>query len=62
MEELRLAGEKVYLRPMTIEDTDKIVRWRNNPRVRKNFIYQKPFTRQGHLTWIEEKVNTGEVI
>ena len=38
MEELRLAGEKVYLRPMTIEDTDKIVRWRNNPRVRKNFI------------------------
>lgn len=57
-----LQGEKVYLRPMTVEDTDWIVGWRNNPRVRKNFIYQKPFTREGHLKWIRDKVDTGEVI
>lgn len=62
MSERRLQGEKIYLRLMTKEDTDRIVRWRNNPRVRKNFIYQKPFTREGHLDWIEKKVNTGEVI
>lgn len=62
MPELELWGEKIYLRPMTVEDTDRIVSWRNNPRVRKNFIYQKPFTREGHLDWIEKKVNTGEVI
>lgn len=62
MSELRIQGEKVYLRPMTIEDTDRIVNWRNNPRVRNHFIYQKPFTREGHLAWIENKVNTGEVI
>lgn len=62
MSELRLQGEKIYLRLMTVEDTDRIVSWRNNPRVRKNFIYQKPFTREGHLEWIEEKVNTGGVI
>lgn len=47
---------------MTVEDTDWIVGWRNNPRVRKNFIYQKPFTREGHLKWIRDKVDTGEVI
>lgn len=57
-----LQGEKVYLRLMTVEDTDRIVGWRNNPRVRKNFIYQKPFTREGHLKWIRDKVETGEVI
>lgn len=62
MEQLRLEGEKAYLRLMTVEDTDRIVGWRNNPRVRKNFIYQRPFTRKGHLAWIEEKVKTGEVI
>ncbi len=58
----RIEGEKIYLRLMTIEDTDRVVCWRNNPRVQKNFIYQKPFTRAGHLEWIEKKVNTGEVI
>lgn len=62
MSEVCLRGERIYLRLMTIEDTDRIVNWRNNPRVRKNFIYQKPFTREGHLGWIENKVNTGEVI
>ena len=62
MSEISLQGEKIYLRLMTIEDTDRIVSWRNNPRVRNNFIYQKPFTRQGHLDWIKNKVDTGEVI
>lgn len=62
MSEEYLQGEKIYLRPMTVEDTDRIVGWRNNPRVRKNFIYQKPFTREGHLKWIRDRVDTGEVI
>lgn len=62
MAELRLQGEKIYLRLMTRDDTDRIVEWRNNPRVRNNFIYRKPFTREGHLEWIRNKVYTGEVI
>lgn len=62
MSECKMQGEKIYLRLMTTEDTDRIVGWRNNPRVRSHFIYQKPFTRQGHLAWIENRVNTGEVI
>ncbi|MBD5499937.1 MAG: UDP-4-amino-4,6-dideoxy-N-acetyl-beta-L-altrosamine N-acetyltransferase [Lachnospiraceae bacterium] len=55
-------GRTVYLRPMTEEDTDLIVKWRNEDFVRKNFIYQKPFTREGHLHWIETMVKTGKVV
>jgi len=58
----KIQGEKIYLRFMTEEDTDFIVRWRNNPRVRNNFIYQGVFTPQGHRSWIETMVKTGKVI
>ena len=59
---MRLEGKKIYLRPMAEEDTDLIVKWRNEDFVRKNFIYQKPFTREGHLNWIRTMVDTGKVI
>ena len=49
LENGRIRGEKVYLRPITLEDTDNIIRWRNSENVRPYFIYQKPFTREGHL-------------
>ena len=62
MSEFHLQGEKIYLRLMTVEDTDRIVGWRNNSRVRRNFIYQKPFTREGHLAWIRDQVDTGKVV
>ncbi len=52
----------IFLRPITLDDTDHIVKWRNSDRVRKNFIYQKPFTTEGHLNWMETKVAAGEVI
>lgn len=57
-----LEEKDIYLRPMTREDTDLIVKWRNKDFVRKNFIYQKPFTREGHLHWIETMVETGRVV
>ena len=56
----RKAG--IYLRLMTREDTDRIVAWRNSDAVRKNFIYQEPFTRQGHEEWIRNMVETGKVV
>lgn len=57
------AGEgKIFLRLMTVEDTDDIVSWRNSEAVRKRFIYQASFTRESHLHWIETKINTGEVV
>lgn len=52
----------IYLRPMTREDTDLIVAWRNSEEVRRNFIYQELFTREGHENWIRNMVETGKVI
>lgn len=55
-------GDKIYLRPITMEDTDLIVKWRNSDRVRRNFIYQALFTKEGHENWMRTKVASGEVI
>lgn len=52
----------IYLRLMTHEDTDMIVAWRNSDAVRRNFIYQELFTREGHENWIRTQVDTGRVV
>lgn len=52
----------VYLRLMTYDDTDLIIRWRNSDAVRKNFIYQELFTRESHESWIKNMVETGRVV
>ncbi len=52
----------IYLRLMTYDDTDLIVKWRNTDSVRKNFIYQALFTRESHENWIRTKVETGDVV
>lgn len=53
---------RVNLRLMTVEDTDRIIAWRNQDFVRNNFIYQEPFTREGHLSWIRNQVEPGHVV
>lgn len=62
MEQYIDRGVGIYLRLMTREDTDLIVAWRNSDDVRKNFIYQEPFTRQGHEDWIRNMVEKGKVV
>ena len=57
-----LQGTKVILRPITMEDTERIVRWRNDPQVQKKFIYRQPFTAEGHIQWMQTKVATGAVV
>ncbi|MCM1541501.1 MAG: GNAT family N-acetyltransferase [Blautia sp.] len=52
----------IFLRPMTAADTDLIVSWRNKDAVRKNFIYQELFTREGHENWVRNQVETGRVV
>lgn len=52
----------VYLRQMQVFDTDNIIAWRNNPRVRHNFIYQGLFTPEGHLNWIKTQIEPGHVV
>lgn len=62
MREMIDSSAGIYLRPMTWDDTDLIVRWRNSDAVRLNFIYQEPFTREGHENWIRNMVETGKVV
>lgn len=52
----------IYLRLMTYDDTELIVRWRNSDAVRRNFIYQALFTAESHIKWIRTMVDTGRVI
>lgn len=58
----RYEDEAIYLRLMTDEDTEDIIRWRNSDAVRKRFIYQAPFTKQSHEKWVETMVRTGKVV
>lgn len=51
----------VILRKITKEDTDNIVKWRNAPEVKKNFCIQDDMTREIHLNWFKNKIETGEV-
>ncbi|MCM1063917.1 MAG: GNAT family N-acetyltransferase [Eubacterium sp.] len=62
MREYRDEAAGIFLRLMTAADTDRIVSWRNKDVVRKNFIYQEPFTREGHEDWVRNKVETGQVV
>ena len=55
-------GESVSFRMITRQDTDLVVKWRNNPRVRDNFVYREFFTREIHEKWLEESVFTGKVL
>lgn len=59
---MTITGQLVNLRPIDEGDTDLIVKWRNNPSVRKNFIFREIFTSEMHQKWFKEKVLTGEVI
>lgn len=52
----------IYLRLMTIDDTDCIVNWRNKDAVRKCFVYQELFTRETHMGWIKNMVEPGKVV
>ena len=55
-------GNMVYLSPIEMDDTENIVRWRNEPSVISNFVYRKPLTREDHETWMKTRVTTGEVV
>lgn len=56
-----IEGKNVILRPITDEDTDHIIKWRNSDYVRRNFIYQTLFTPESHRQWLSEKVAKGLV-
>lgn len=55
-------GSRVFLRPIQMDDTPLILKWRNNPEVRKNFIFQEALTKEIHTNWMLTKVASGEVV
>ena len=58
----KIIGNQIYLRPITDseEDTNHIICWRNSDGVRPYFIYQKPFTIEGHKQWLEKEIFSGK--
>ena len=59
--DLILRGEQIYLRPITADDTELAVRWRNQPSLVANFLYRKPITPKDHEDWLANKVFKGLV-
>ena len=57
-----IIGKNIYLRPLTLEDTDLLVNWRNKERVLSNFFRQVKITKEGHESWFHKMIDTGEVI
>lgn len=56
-----ISNEKIILKPISSEDTENIIRWRNSENVRKNFLDQRMFTVESHTNWLKNMVETGKV-
>ncbi len=52
----------VYLKPIDEGDTDLIIKWRNSPKVKENFIFQKQITKEMHHKWLKDQVYTGKTV
>lgn len=53
---------RIYLRPITLEDGQMIVNWRNNPKILAHCMNQKPITVESNKQFYHEKVETGEYL
>ena len=53
---MNIKGRKVLLRPIDYSDTDLIVKWRNNPKVRDKFVFRDIFTEEMHVNWMNDRV------
>lgn len=52
----------ISIRKLTIYDTDRIVKWRNQDFVLENFIDQRKLTRENHIAYYHSRIETKEVI
>ena len=52
---------KVELRELSLNDTDKIVRWRNQDFVLENFIDKRLITKESHINYYHSRIETGLV-
>lgn len=58
----KISTQNIYLRPITLDDTELIVKWRNTQYVQENFIFRNTLTPQMHKKWMSTKVAKGEVV
>ena len=52
-------SERLSYNAITEEDTDDILRWRNSSDIKKYFLYRSDISREDHLAWVRDRVNTG---
>lgn len=58
---LRLESERLLLKPITEEDTELVLSFRNADYVRNNFFYRIPISVEDHLKFYKNRCETGEV-
>ncbi|MEE3487306.1 MAG: GNAT family N-acetyltransferase [Bulleidia sp.] len=56
-----MTRNSITLRPMTLDDTDLIVAWRNKPSVLKYFLDQRLITPESHMAYYRSRIETGQV-
>ena len=52
---------EVTIRPITYDDTENIIKWRNSEYVNSRFIDRRLFTKESHEAWLKKYVETGKV-
>lgn len=57
-----IESNRLGLRWMTEEDCGDVVRWRNLERVRRHYIYRRPFTPEGELAYYQSQVKPQHVM
>ncbi len=50
---------RIYLRPVTLEDGEIIVKWRNTPSVLAHCLNQKPITIESNEAFFHKNIETG---
>ena len=58
---MELQKEDIYLRPITENDTQMVLQWRNSDGVKRFFLYRQDITPEVHTQWMREKVEKGLV-
>ena len=51
---------EVTIRPITYDDTENIVKWRNSEYVNSRFIDRRLFTKESHEAWLKTYVEAGK--
>jgi len=48
-----LLGDRLYLRPLDVEDMERCLRWINDPEISRNLGHRFPVGRAGERAWLE---------